>query len=45
MDYTSRLRPPPERLAEPGYRNPDFPDFWRPRIPPSDAYVEEAPQR
>jgi cytochrome c553 len=45
MDYTSRLRPPPERLAERDYRNPDFPDFWRPRIPPSDAYVEEAPQR
>jgi cytochrome c553 len=33
MDYTSRLRPPPERLAEPGFRNPDFPDFWRPQIP------------
>jgi cytochrome c553 len=36
MDYTSRLKPPAERLADPGYRNPDFPDFWRPRIPASE---------
>jgi cytochrome c553 len=27
MDYTSRLKPPLQRLAEPGWRNPDFPDF------------------
>jgi cytochrome c553 len=33
MDYTSRLKPPPERLAAPGYRNPDFPRFWRPAAP------------
>ncbi len=29
MDYTSRLKPPAERLAAPGWRNPDFPDFVR----------------
>lgn len=35
MDYTSRLKPPPERLAAPDYQNPDFPKFWRPQIPPA----------
>ncbi|MCB1831184.1 MAG: c-type cytochrome [Gammaproteobacteria bacterium] len=29
MDYTSRLKPPAERLAAPGWRNPDFPSFVR----------------
>jgi cytochrome c553 len=29
MDYTSRLKPPAERLAPAGWRNPDFPDFVR----------------
>lgn len=24
MDYTSRLKPPPERLAPPGWQNPDY---------------------
>jgi len=38
MDYVSRLRPPSERLAEPNYRNPDFPHFWRLEIPPSTTY-------
>lgn len=33
MDYTSRLAPPQEMVAEPGYVNPDFPNFWRPRLP------------
>lgn len=33
MDYTSRLRPPPERVAERDYQNPDFPRFWRPQMP------------
>ena len=32
MDYTSRLRPPPERVASPEYRNPDFPKFVRPQM-------------
>jgi cytochrome c553 len=36
MDYTSRLQPPAERVAVPGYRNPDFPDFWRPRLQASE---------
>lgn len=37
MDYTSRLRPPAERVGAPDYRNPDFPDFWRLQIPASTS--------
>ena len=33
MDYTSRLKPPSERLAAPGWRNPDFPKFVYPQPP------------
>jgi len=34
MDYTSRLRPPKEKLAEnPGWHNPDFPNYVRPPAP------------
>jgi len=29
MDYVSRLRPPADKLAEPGWTNPDFPKFAR----------------
>ena len=29
MDYTSRLKPPQEKLAEPGWQNPDFPYYTR----------------
>ncbi len=29
MDYVSRLRPPAEKTAAPGYRNKDFPHFVR----------------
>ena len=29
MDYVSRLKPPPEKVAAPGWQNPDFPDFVR----------------
>jgi cytochrome c553 len=29
MDYTSRLSPPPEKLAAPGWKNPDFAEFAR----------------
>ena len=29
MDYVSRMRPPAEKLAEPGWLNPDFPRFVR----------------
>ncbi|WP_207787702.1 c-type cytochrome [Candidatus Thiosymbion oneisti] len=33
MDYTSRLSPPPARLAQPGWTNPDFAEFVRtPRL-------------
>lgn len=33
LDYTSRLRPPAEKLAKEGWLNPDFPDYVRPRPP------------
>lgn len=29
MDYVSRIRPPAEKLAEPGWQNPDFPKYAR----------------
>jgi cytochrome c553 len=29
MDYTSRLSPPPEKLAKPGWQNPDYVEFVR----------------
>ena len=38
LDYTSRLRPPAERLATPGWRNPDFPKYSRKPIPPTPPY-------
>jgi cytochrome c553 len=33
LDYTSRLRPPPEKLAREGWLNPDFPNYVRPPLP------------
>ncbi|MES9948853.1 MAG: c-type cytochrome [Candidatus Thiodiazotropha sp.] len=30
LDYVSRIRPPKEKLAKEGWRNPDFPNFARP---------------
>lgn len=33
LDYTSRLVPPPEKLAKPGWQNPDFPHYVRPPMP------------
>lgn len=34
MDYTSRLRPPEDRVAEsPNWHNPDFPNYVRPPMP------------
>ncbi|MCU7906351.1 MAG: cytochrome c [Candidatus Thiodiazotropha sp. (ex Epidulcina cf. delphinae)] len=30
LDYVSRIRPPEEKLAAQGWRNPDFPKFTRP---------------
>ncbi len=29
LDYVSRIRPPEEKLAPPGWQNPDFPDYAR----------------
>ena len=29
LDYTSRLRPPADKVAEPGWTNPDFPQYVR----------------
>ena len=36
MDYVSLLRPPKEKLAEPNWQNPDFPNHTR-RAPPPAA--------
>lgn len=33
MDYTSRLRPPAEKVANPNWVNPDFPHYARPQEP------------
>lgn len=33
MDYTSRLRPPAEKTAQPGWQNGDFADFVRTPLP------------
>jgi cytochrome c553 len=30
LDYVSRIKPAKEKLAEPGWQNPDFPKFARP---------------
>lgn len=40
LDYVSRLRPPPEKMAAEGWLNPDFPNFVReplgvPPLPPA----------
>jgi cytochrome c553 len=32
MDYTSRIRPPAEKTAQPGWQNGDFADFVRPPL-------------
>jgi len=29
LTYTASLKPPKEKLAEPGWRNPDFPNYYR----------------
>jgi len=33
MDYVSRLRPPKEKAAPAGWKNPDFPGFFRHNLP------------
>jgi cytochrome c553 len=46
LDYTSRLRPPPEKLARDGWLNPDFPNYVRPPMPeppPIPAMPEPPP--
>ncbi len=46
LDYVSRIKPPPEKLAKPGWRNPDFPDYARPANLHSGAgYVIDQPPR
>jgi cytochrome c553 len=35
LDYVSRLRPPAEMVAAPGWQNPDFPQFARSAYPPT----------
>jgi cytochrome c553 len=43
LDYTSRLRPPPEKLAEDGWTNPDFPSYVRGPIVEGPPLPEIAP--
>lgn len=52
LDYTSRLRPPPEKIATEGWTNPDFPSHVRrpmvegpplPEIAPMPAMPEPPP--
>jgi len=41
LDYTSRLRPPPARLAAPNWRNPDFRGYVYPT--PAEPAIAPAP--
>lgn len=48
LDYTSRLRPPPEKQAQEGWTNPDFPSYVRNTLvqgppPPDIAPMPEPP--
>jgi len=48
LDYTSRLRPSPEKLAQEGWTNPDFPRYVRDSMvqgppPPAIAPMPEPP--
>jgi cytochrome c553 len=50
LDYVSRIRPPKEKLAEPGWMNPDFPKYARghmylPRMQPGPPQRPEFPER
>ena len=39
LDYVAHLKPPAEKLAEPGWENPDFPKYSRaPVAPPAPAF-------
>ena len=37
MAYTASLQPPADKLAEPGWTNPDFPNHWRDWRPTPNA--------
>jgi cytochrome c553 len=41
MDYVSRLRPPQEKIAKAGWRNPDFPSFDRHSMPSLMRHLPE----
>ncbi len=43
LDYTSRLRPPAEKLAEEGWQNPDFPGYVRRSMVQGPPLPEIAP--
>ncbi|MEJ2621890.1 MAG: c-type cytochrome [Candidatus Thiodiazotropha sp.] len=47
LDYVSRIKPPEEKLAPPGWRNPDFPKFARPANLHSGAgySIDQRPMR
>ncbi|MES9844510.1 MAG: c-type cytochrome [Candidatus Sedimenticola sp. PURPLELP] len=45
MDYVSRLKPVGEKLAEPGWQNPDFPKYSRQPMPHTPAYGRPQPPR
>ena len=40
MDYVSRIEPPKDKVADIGWRNPDFPKYARHGIPPLMGQVE-----
>lgn len=47
LDYTSRLAPPPGKVAAAGWTNPDFPSFVRqplyPQVPPETPAMPSPP--
>lgn len=47
LDYVSRIKPPQEKLAKEGWRNPDFPNFARPANLHSGAgyMIDQRPAR
>ncbi len=45
MDYVSRLQPPAQKVAEPGWRNPDFPNYARKPATGSGYSIDQRPER
>ncbi len=43
LDYVSRLKPPADKLAAPGWQNPDFPKYSRQTLPPPIPWQPPAP--